>query len=331
MSNSINEILIETTVKQAIKRIQDDPERSTRNLVDIALSFSNGRFQRRFLEIAQEMLQNEQSSYYHIISDVIANIDSERILTMGMNIGYHSCTCGARKIRKLESEESFNIPWCVSLEIEGAKYQEQCTAYHSLIEQGQELGIYTWLIFCKEKTPQIFELTESFPDCAFIFICPPEEITNTLLDEASSVYNVLFVVTYDEDVEQACQLLRKRRFPYAVMYCYTEDDLEKIINGNLLTDCEILHPVFTILCPTKPYGAIVQENIRYYVQTTRQQQIYKTIPFDFVNDILAIDSIISDEALWLHFDSAGQYQKELNHFQQPLRDILQQISLKSIC
>ena len=45
MENSVSRILIETTVRQTLKGIQEDPERSIRNLVDMALQFSEGRFQ----------------------------------------------------------------------------------------------------------------------------------------------------------------------------------------------------------------------------------------------------------------------------------------------
>lgn len=48
MENSVSRILIETTVRQTLKGIQEDPERSIRNLVDMALQFSEGRFQNRF-------------------------------------------------------------------------------------------------------------------------------------------------------------------------------------------------------------------------------------------------------------------------------------------
>ena len=55
MENSVSRILIETTVRQTLKGIQEDPERSIRNLVDMALQFSEGRFQNRFFETAHTL------------------------------------------------------------------------------------------------------------------------------------------------------------------------------------------------------------------------------------------------------------------------------------
>ena len=63
MSAVFPQILIETIVRKAIRDIRDSPKRNTRNLVDMALNFSEGRFQSRFFETAQSMLQDENSAY----------------------------------------------------------------------------------------------------------------------------------------------------------------------------------------------------------------------------------------------------------------------------
>lgn len=92
MENSVSRILIETTVRQTLKGIQEDPERSIRNLVDMALQFSEGRFQNRFFETAHTLLENEKSAYYGLIYDAVSHIETEHIVRLGMNIGYNSCT-----------------------------------------------------------------------------------------------------------------------------------------------------------------------------------------------------------------------------------------------
>ena len=70
-----NQILIETMVQRSLRDIACSPERTIRNLVDLALNFSHGRFQRNFLETAQAMLKNKKSAYYDLLKDAIASID----------------------------------------------------------------------------------------------------------------------------------------------------------------------------------------------------------------------------------------------------------------
>lgn len=99
MTNRMTRSLIEQLVRGKLKDLKESPERTTRNLVDMALLFSNGRFQKQFFEIAQEMLHNESSPYYQLIYQMVSNIDTERLLTFGMNVGYNSFTYGAKIIR----------------------------------------------------------------------------------------------------------------------------------------------------------------------------------------------------------------------------------------
>ena len=139
MSAVFPQILIETIVRKAIRDIQDSPKRNTRNLVDMALNFSEGRFQSRFFEMAQSMLQDENSAYYRLIPDMAVNVDTEKIIHFGINLGYNSCTAGAKKIRALEKKEKFNIPWCISLIISETEYEKHEKEYLRVLEHGKRL------------------------------------------------------------------------------------------------------------------------------------------------------------------------------------------------
>jgi len=92
MENSMSRILIETVVRKTLKDMKEDPERGIRNLVDMALHFSNGRFQTNFFQVAQTMLKNENSPYYALLRNISSSVDAERLVTFGMNLGYNSCT-----------------------------------------------------------------------------------------------------------------------------------------------------------------------------------------------------------------------------------------------
>lgn len=324
MEKSMNEVLIETTVNQAIKRIQNDPERSTRNLIDIGLHFSEGRFQQSFLKLMQKMLENEQSAYYRMIPDIMSNVDNKRIATFSMNVGYHSCTKGARKIREFEETSHFNIPWCISLELTSLTYWQHSDKYHKLIKEGESFGIYTWIIYSIDDTHHLLELAEDFPDSAFIFCCSPKEITSNLLDESNNLYNIMFAVDYSEGVEEACQLLRNRKFLYSVLYTYTEIDKDNILNGQTLMELEPLHPIFSLFKADFFCSSELQTKIYDYVRTARLEQQYQTLPFDILYDNLFIDSIISEDAVSIYFDKNGNC-KNLNLFQTSFIDILKTI------
>ena len=115
METTMSRLLIEATVRQTLKGLQEDPKRSVRNILDMALQFSRGRFQSRFFETARTMLENENSAYYTLVQDAAAHIETEHLVRFGMNLGYNSCTWGARRIRANEEKLGFNIPWAVTI------------------------------------------------------------------------------------------------------------------------------------------------------------------------------------------------------------------------
>ena len=63
MEANVSRALIETIIRRTLSDVHEDSERRIRNLVDLALLVSKGRFQKRFFVIAQRMLENEQSPY----------------------------------------------------------------------------------------------------------------------------------------------------------------------------------------------------------------------------------------------------------------------------
>ena len=122
----ITRIFVETTIRKAIRDIKDSPKRSFRNLIDLGLNFAKGRFEKPFLVSVQNLLQNEQSPYYDLVLDTVHNVDTDRLITFGMNVGYNGCTKGAKIIREIESKENYNIPWSLSLEIDGVNHIYRC-------------------------------------------------------------------------------------------------------------------------------------------------------------------------------------------------------------
>lgn len=303
----ITRILVESTLRKTLKDIKDSPKRSIRNLVDLGLNFTKGRFQKPFLETVQKMLENEHSPYYDLILDTVYNVNHERLITFGMNVGYNGCTKGAKKIREIENTEKYNIPWSVSLEIDGKSYLYNEEKYFSIIEQGKNLGIYTWLIFSDSNVKSILSLAKKHSDCAFAFFCDEKDIGNNILDEAEKLYNIMFVVRYDENMANAITLLRERQMLHSVFIPYDDSKAKDITSGDFFEGIEDLHPVFTGLLPTRKCSKSVREQAYNYVIGARKSQELQTILWDIYSDSNFIDGIISDNACAAAFDKNGNF------------------------
>lgn len=147
MKSDMTRVLVESTIRRTLKAMQESPEREARNWLTPGPSFSTGRFQTRLISHAQRMLQNAESAYYALVKDVVTYADHDNIATFGVNLGYNSCTKGARLIRETEREKGFNIPWALHLRVSQEKLASAPGLYPSILREGTSLGIYTYLLF----------------------------------------------------------------------------------------------------------------------------------------------------------------------------------------
>ena len=47
MKKDMNQMLVEITIRSTLEQIKASPERAVRNLIDLGLEFSDGRFQKQ--------------------------------------------------------------------------------------------------------------------------------------------------------------------------------------------------------------------------------------------------------------------------------------------
>ena len=164
--------MIEPLVNKVLHDLKNDPERSLRNVVDLILSFPNGRFSNNMFEMLQKMLTNENSAYYTLINKIVSYLDMENLKEFSINAGYNACTSGAKTIRELSRENNCCIPWILLIETD--KQHSKQTA--DIIKQAKELGIYMFAVIDDDVSEETAEIIRVNNECAFV-----------LFTEASSV------------------------------------------------------------------------------------------------------------------------------------------------
>lgn len=304
--STMSRILVETVVKKALAAIKEDPERGTRNLVDMALQFAEGRFQQELFSAIQTMLQNEHSAYYNLVRDVVSRTDAERLLTFGMNVGYNGCTVGARHIRENERKLGCNIPWTVSIRPDGARWADDRARYDRLIGEGETLGIYVWAVFAGERPQDLLCLAKAHPASAFCVFCRAEDLTEVFLEEALEYNNIMLLVRYDEAAADVCASLQRMGLLYSVWYPYGTKDLEDIINGDLFYSAQQLAPAFTVLLAEPECPMEVRRLVCQAVRSARNDQRFQTLLWEMESDNCLVDSIISGDSCLVSFDGAGR-------------------------
>lgn len=331
MRKDLNKILIEGMLKKAMEDIHSSPGRTVRNLIDLAVNFSKGRFQKRLMQIAQEMLQNTESPYYELLTDIVENVDMDLLMKFGMNLGYNGCTRGAQRIRQIEAEKGFNVPWCLMLNINQEKLDEDPEIYSGIVKQGVELGIHTYLLAVRNgDLEMLIPLFEEQSDCAFGVFVNGCQLTDRFLEGVRENKNVMISVYNDEHVSEVCQRLREHRLLYGVQQRYTEKDRDRILSGDWISGVLPYHPQFAFLISETVCKEELRREIYQYIVETRTEQKYPVYFIDVVSDMWMIDQIISEDAWVVGFECDGNIrtynglreEKEYNIFENSLEDIL---------
>lgn len=307
--NTTIRALTEAFVKEKMDELKDNPERGVRNLVDFALSLCESPFQQNLLTTVQTMLQDSQSSYYKLVQDIASHVNEDHLITFGMDASYNSLTFGAKLIRENEAEGGFYTPWVISLAISERTYDRMEVNYHSLIEQGMELGIYSWIFVVKSGAEKVLPLIQAHPDCAFLLITPAEEVTEDFLGIAETLDNLVVSVKYDTNALCVYTDMRKRKMLYAACVPYHPKNITEQELNDILSDLNELHPVFALLLSEAP-SEDCSFSVHNDIQALRHSQRYSTVPLDLYEAIKQISGNISSEPCTLSFDETGNVCKE---------------------
>lgn len=337
MGKDLTKILVECMLDRILQDSRSSPRRLARNLVDIGLNFAKGRFQKRFLTYAQEMLKNPESAYYELVSDQIANVGRKHLLTFGMNLGYNGCTVGAKRIREIEAEQNLNIPWSLSLILDKERLLNDPDSYCRIIEQGRNIGIYVYLLFLPDEDADLcLPLIEKYPNCAFGIFLRNSAFSDAYLEKLQKCGNAMTVIYADEAAPESCQRLREKHLLYGIHYSYGETDREEILSESWLTAQEPLRPCFAFLHAQDSCSLQTQHEIYQHVLAVRSEQKHPILYIELRRDIYQIDEIISNDACLVGFREDGSvhmYQQEddrtdVNIFSTSLLDLLKTVALK---
>lgn len=337
MEKDLNKILIESMIRNAMKDFNGSSGRTVRNLIDLGVNFSKGRFQKSFLRVIQEMLANRDSEYYQLFSNVVCNVDKDYLINFGMTLGYNSCTKGAKTIREIEEKKNFNVPWALVLNLSPKRLKEATEDYLKVINQGKAMGIHTYLLFMTEEEADIIiPIFEQNKDCAFIIFIRGHQVNDVFLTSAKKSGNVLVAIYNNKDAQSACEALQKNKMLYGVYQRYTEKDKDEIVNGKWLSDVLKYKPQFALLLPTVGCYESVQEEIYKYISGVREGQTAPVLFVEVIKDLWTIDNIISDDAYLVGFERDGSMrtytgvreEREYNIFENKLENILQIVTVK---
>lgn len=301
--------VIRSLVDRILKEAENDPERTLRKLVDLGGQFVKGRFKSYFFDMVQTMLEDENSAYYDLARRATTQVDREAWETIGVCVGYDSCTLGARIIREQSAACGFDIPWAVMFRLKrDAQFPQE--EYDRLIREGIELGIHSYIFYAEEdgsNTELPLELAAAYPHCAFLLAMPAGMVTAEFTSKLCDLPNLVAAPdSQDAEFLTAAKRLHRARLPYACHRKYeSEEDWADIGSGAWARQAVDAGCMFAFAHAGEGCSDEICDRVAHYLQEARRDQRDAVILSNYYTDHLFIDRVISGEPCFLSVLSDG--------------------------
>ncbi len=288
-ANAFTRTVVESLVDRSIRKIEEDPERGLRNLVDMGAVMATGRFQKKYMGTVQRALRDENCPYYELVCRLVQETSRRNLTAFGVNVGWQSWTMGARRIRAWKAARGVDVPWSLTLHMETGG---EAVDWAGLVRRGQEAGIFTYFVHTggdRAALEAAMGLAEGAPLCAFLLFVSPGALTPGQLAVPD---NVMTVLEAGAGQEAAGQLREERRLYGFWRLCAGDSDVEQAEGWLEELRREGGLAVFLLAGPacTEAGRARLREI------TERARERYPLLVFDYYGDILRVDRIISGGA-----------------------------------
>lgn len=303
---AITRMLIENLADRYLPKIQFDPHRSLRRLVDMGECLSNGSTQKQFFQAVQKLLEKDSNPYYALVQRVISQFDASSIKTIGLNLGLNSWTALAgRKSREAAP------PWTLMFHLEDTPDALSLDELTELLKKSAEAGIHTFLFWMDQSYGAMDALMarlKGFSDCAFALFTPADLVNRDALNQASQAHNLLLSVedSAQEDPEPATRALRSIRCPFALHTVYTTPtEAENILCGRWLERVSRLFSPFAFFFPGADCPEESHQAVREYAKSLRTAPQQPVFSMSLCDDVADVDELITGKPRLLRIRPDG--------------------------
>lgn len=176
----------------------------------------------------------------------------------------------------------------------------------AVIEQGKQLGIYTYLFHLEQEGMELEPLMELFErqaDCGFALFhkkCPAARLP------AEQGRNLLQLFAMDEHFFACCEKLADGKNPYGSYLEYDNNSAELILSGEWIRQLEREECFFAAAIPAPGCGQDTQDAVQRYINEIRLNQQHAVFVSGLYSDLLFVDQVISQEPCFFGVAVDGQ-------------------------
>lgn len=224
-TNIVSKTLVESYIRKQVKALKQSPAETIDTLTKQLLDKPKGSLEKYLLHITPEKLQDTQSGYYKLFHDILPKVNTDHLVTLGMNIGYNGIFTASKKTQTNSPESKSDALWAFMLSIDGINYEKKSAQYKAQISNAKKNGTRCFMLFIEKNAWKLLPLIKKEKDCAFFLFCPSSCLTEKFLDAVKLTKNLFISVAYNSNGNKEQILstnvfnrLRSRKLPYGIHY-----------------------------------------------------------------------------------------------------------------
>lgn len=297
MSSSIELIMIEMAIDIFLKDLREDPGRAMRNLIDLGMRFSKGRFRSDFLPYAQATMSDLTCPYYRLLENVARNIEGKALKTFGINLGYRALACGAREIRQSERRVGHYLPWCLIFDFrEEGPLSNNAGEILRVISESRDYGIKAFMLFADPRRFPLDALVAHFRDCAFFLFTEPSAVDATLIRVMRSAGNVACSIAASfgdpDSARAAAGALSGGKCLFGFHVWYDSADELRRLGPSWLGRCERDRGIFAFFLRDGPDTPDSTAAANAFIGKMRITPDYGVLAADFYGDLASVNALM---------------------------------------
>ena len=257
-TNIVSKTLVESYIRKQVKALKQSPTETIDTLTKQLLDKPKGSLEKYLLHITPEKLQDTQSGYYKLFHDILPKVNTDHLVTLGMNIGYNGIFTASKNTQTNSPESKSDALWAFMLSIDGINYEKKSAQYKAQISNAKKNGTRCFMLFIEKNAWKLLPLIKKEKDCAFFLFCPASCLTEKFLDAAKLTKNLFISMAYNRNNHKQQTLstdvfkqLRIRKLPYAVHYYYSASDIENFKSGEIFKELSKEKPLFSFFLSKK--------------------------------------------------------------------------------